>query len=91
MVKLAKTILFFTDSDFILGLAQTKTSTYANPQTLLRAVRGTPIDEGGGSAMQIYTALSVLCCRDGGRDMLPLPRGGQTAKGVPPLESPFRA
>ena len=28
--------------------------------------------------MQVYTALSVLCCRDGGRDMLVIPRGGQT-------------
>ena len=29
--------------------------------------------------MQVYTALSVLCCRDGGRDMLALPRGGRMA------------
>ena len=30
--------------------------------------------------MQVYTALSLLCCRDGGRNMPALPRGGQTPK-----------
>ena len=45
--SVCKNDIFFANSDFIFELAQIDTS---NPQTLLRAVRGTPIDEGGGSS-----------------------------------------
>ena len=39
------------------------------PRTARSKVWGTTIDECGGSAMQIYTAASVLCCREVERDI----------------------
>ena len=85
VVKFVKMIIFFANNDFIFGISTNKSLPRWGKvaQRLAKFIVllyfGVVTDEVVSqsvilfSAMQVYTALSVLCCRDGGRDMPAFP------------------